>query len=439
MSRVGRNRPGIASSFGAAASVGRTAAVDVWRHWVMASFSLVAAFGVWFVIQDVENPRVRGVVPIDATQRIAVQAVNVPDNYIFEGAGAQVRVEARDEELQNLVADDFVATVNLNGYDPEGDAEVRVEVRSRKSGVRVLEAIPATIRPGLVRAQSRDDVQVTVNEIGTPPEGYELRRAETSIEPAFVKITGTPDQLERVVVVEVDVNMAGRRDSGTVEGDLVARTASGNAVTVSIDPPRAKVSLKIAQTFSQRTLPVAAQITGHPAPGFRVAAVTYEPETVQVTGLQSVMSGLARIEVEPVDITGAATNVTQTRGLVRVPNTSVDRTSVTVRVEIRPYDCAPGQPSSQCPTAAVAVAVDLLNIPTGYAYEERVLQTTIHVSGSATAIAALKPEDFKATASLAAGLPGKATYIVVLTAQPPGIRVDAVEPISITLKAITVP
>ena len=420
-------------------AIGRAATADLGRHWVMACFSLVAGFGIWFVIQDVENPRVRGLVPLDGSQSIAVEAKNVPDSYIFEGAAVRVRVEARDKDLPNLVADDFVASVNLNGYDPNGDAEVRVEVRSRRNGVRVLEADPPTITPILVRAQSRDDVQVTVNEIGTPPEGYELRRAETSIDPAFVKITGTPDQLDRIVAVEIDVQMAGRRDSGTVEGDLVARTASGNAVTVAIDPPRAKVSLRIAQTFSQRTLPVAAQITGHPAPGFRVAGISYDPESVQVTGVQNVMSGLTRIEIEPVDITGAATNVTQTRAIVRVPNTSVDRTSVIVRVEIRPYECSLSQPSSQCPTAAVAVAVELTNLPTGYTYEERILQTTIHVSGATATIAALKPEDFKATASLAAGLPGKANYIVVITGQPPGIRVDGVEPITITLRAISVP
>ncbi len=431
-------RYGLLSSASAAVSIGRSAAGDMSRHWAMACFSLVAGFGIWFVIQDVENPRVRGIVPLDGTQSIAVEAVNVPDNYIFEGAAVRVRVEARDEVLQDLAADDFAATVDLDGYEPGGDAEVRVEVRSRRSGVRVLEAIPATVRPSLIQAQTRDNLQVTVNEIGTPPEGYELRRNETNIEPAFVKITGTPDQLERVVAVEVDVNMAGRRDSATVEGDLVARTASGNVVTVSIDPPRARVGVIIAQTFSQRTLPVAAQVTGHPAPGFRVAGVTYDPGTVQVTGLQSVMSGLTRIEIESVDVTGAATNVTQTRALVRVANTSVDRASVVVRVEIRPYDCVLSQAASQCPTASVAVAVDLVNIPTGYTYEERVVQTTIRVSGASSAIAALQPADFKATASLAAGLPGKGSYLVAV-AGPTGIRVDSVEPVSITLKAISIP
>jgi hypothetical protein len=33
-------------------------------HWMLAIFSLIAAGGIWFVIQDIENPRVEALVPI---------------------------------------------------------------------------------------------------------------------------------------------------------------------------------------------------------------------------------------------------------------------------------------------------------------------------------------------------------------------------------------
>ena len=429
-------RDGLLSSIRAALGIGRAAAIDVGHHWVMACFSLLAGFGVWFAIQDVENPRVERTVPVNQ-QPVAVQAVNVPEGFIFVGQSVLIRVEAREADIESLVADHFTAQVDLSGIDPARESSVAVKVSSRKDNVRAIEAVPQSINVLLVPAVSRE-VKVEANYSGTVPDGYELRTNETVIEPAFVKVTGTQEQLDQVAAVEIDVGVSGRRDSGTVEGDLVARTESGNTVTVSIDPPRAKVTLKVAQTFTQRTLPVVAQITGHPAPGFWVAGISYDPETVQVTGPQSVMSGLTRIEIEPVDIGGAATNVTQTRAVVRVPNTSTDRTTVIVRVEIRPFDCSAGRPSSQCPTAAFSVGVTLTNTPPGYTFDQGLYQTTVRVSGSATTIATLKPEDFKATASLVAGLPGRAEYIVAVTA-PTGIRIDGVDPVIVTLKAIGVP
>ena len=39
------------------------ALVSLYQHWALALFSVAAALGIWFVIQDVENPRVEGRFP----------------------------------------------------------------------------------------------------------------------------------------------------------------------------------------------------------------------------------------------------------------------------------------------------------------------------------------------------------------------------------------
>ncbi len=439
---MNRTFEGIVSWFWLAWGVVRAAVGDIGRHWMMASFSLVAGFGVWFAIQDVENPRTTRDVPaFPAGQGIPIEGRNVPEGYLFPGGTVQqIRVEARERDVEELVADDFEAWVDLSDVDPSTATDVDIEVESRREGVRAVEALPSSVlRVQLVKAESLEDVPVQMHTSGALPDGYELAVNETEIEPAFVTLTGSAAQIARVSAVELDVNLNGRRDEqSTFEGDLVARDSSGNAVTVTIDPPRAKVTMAIKQTFSQRQLPVVAPITGHPAAGYEIARITYEPSNVLVSGLTSVVDELSEVSIDAVDVGGATTNVTQTRQ-IRIPNTSVDPTTVVVRVEIRPVECDLAQGESRgCATRTFAVGVTLQAPPSGLTYAPGAYMTQVYVTGSLTSLNDVAAEDFVASASLATGTAGPASYqvaVVLRDGVPPDIRVDDVNPVTVTLIA----
>src|SRR5438445_7185308 len=105
-------RRSVVSAWRAVSLLGTAGAVNVSQHWMLAIFSLAAAFGVWMVIQDVENPRVEGLAPVETDSRIPVQAVNVPDGYIvLDLQQVKAQVKARKDELGELRPGDFRATV----------------------------------------------------------------------------------------------------------------------------------------------------------------------------------------------------------------------------------------------------------------------------------------------------------------------------------------
>jgi YbbR domain-containing protein len=400
----------------------------------MASFSLVAGFGVWFAIQDVENPRVERDLPFPPGQGVPIEGRDVPNGYLFGGGTVTaVRVEVREEAVEDLGPEDFRAWVDLRDVDPENSTDVEVHVESLRDDVDALEAVPGTITIQLELAVTDPDQQVQVNYSGSLPDGYELLANETEVEPGFVSITGTAEQLESVASVEIDVSLDGRRDeSSTFEGDLVARSSSGDAVTVQIEPARAKVTMTIRQTFSQRQLPIVAPITGHPAAGYRIVQIVYEPPTALVSGVKGVMDGLSEIVVDEIDIGGATTNVTQTRQ-IRIPNASVQPTTVVVRVEIRRDECEISASDRGCPTATFIVAVSLGPPAPGLRVAEATpYWTEIEVSGPLSRLQELSSADFVASASLAAGAPGTASYSVAVDG-PEGVRVDSVDPITVTL------
>jgi YbbR domain-containing protein len=429
---MNRATDGFRSWLEVAVAVGRAAVTDIGRHWVMASFSLVAGFGVWFAIQDVENPRVSEVVQFEAGEGIPIEGRNVPEGFLFEGASVtEIRVEARDRDLEDLTGDDFEAWVDLTGA-VTGD-RVDVNVRSQREGVRAIEADPAVLDVELVPAEVTE-VQVRVNRSGALPDGYELDENGIDVEPRFVKVTGTDEQLANLDRVEIDVDLSGRRDNpSTYEGDLVARTASGSPLTVRIDPPRAKVTMEIQQTFSQRTLPVEAPITGHPAAGYEIERVVIDPETVVVSGRKEDVDRLTRVLVDAVDIGGATTDVSQTRQ-VRIPNIAAQPTTVLIRVEIREEECDLENDDSGCAAQTFRVGVNPLPPPAGLTLSGGPWFTLVRVSGPLARLQELSAADFVASASLVNGSAGTSSYGVAVVG-PAGVRVDEVDDISVTLTA----
>lgn len=401
----------------------RTSLASLYEHWALAGFSLVAAFAIWFVIEDVENPRVQGdFPPANEPASIQVSAQNTGDFIIArEITAVRVRVEARKGQLETLIGDDFEATVDAQGVKPGESVELAVHVKSKRDGVRVVKVDPPKVIVTLVQAEERE-FPVTVRRSSPLTPGYR-ESDEPSIDPPAVKVRGLPELVDSVTSVDVDVNLSGVRDDQTITGDLAAHTASSNEVTVTLSQTRAKVAFKIEQVFIQRAVAVLAQVTGTPAPGFTVTSISVNPQSVPLAGPESIMKGIQSLTTDPVDVTGAKTDVVINRNIQAPQNTTIDQRTASVRVEIKPIEGA----------SLFVVDPVFTNRPPGLVTEFGQYAVEVKVNGPLAALALLKPADIRATVSLAGSVAGTALYPVNITV-PAGLRADAVNPISVTLK-----
>lgn len=412
----------------------RAGAQSVTSHWALAGFSLIAAFGLWMAIQDVENPQIEGTAPSSGV--IPVRAVNVPDGYLVDSIPpVSVRVRARRALIDELLPSDFEAKVDVSGVDPNSDGAFRpVIVTSRRNGVSVV-GQPEEVLVRLVPSVSRE-VQVSINRTSRLPSDYE-EAEPPKIDPAFVTISGREELVSSVASVELDVPLSGVREQNySYKGDLVARTQGGNPVEVQISQSEATAVFKIQQIFSTRTIAITPRITGTLPPGFRLGNITVEPLAVVVTGPMAVIDSLGPwLSTEPVDVTGARQAVTKTTQIERPENVSFgDRPngSVVVRVEILPAEC--GGPNSQCEAVTWVVAPRFTDVPAGLAPEPRAYSVEVRVTGSLAQLRALKDGDIRADVSLADGQAGAAGYAVRITG-PEGLRFEA-DPITVTLVSV---
>jgi YbbR domain-containing protein len=169
-------------------------------------------------------------------------------------------------------------------------------------------------------------ISVTIDELGTTTltvsiervkalaPGFHEQTAATTVTPPSVRIDGPKSQLtgiQAVVLVEMDAyNSPGFNQPFSV----VLWDTNKKPVTKSMTATPAQVSVKMVIQADAITVdkPVGWTLTGQPAAGYRLVNVQIAPTAVQATGLQNTLAGLVLLATDPIDLTGAKTDIVRT-------------------------------------------------------------------------------------------------------------------------------
>ncbi len=426
-----RNENGKLSWPCAVVEAARGSLASFYEHWALALFSLVAAFSIWFVIQDVENPRIRDRFPGEAQAGLVVEAINTDDAIPNRDYRVHVEVEGREDDLAALSPDDFEATIDVKDLPVGVPSQVPVKVVSHRDGVRVISVDPATVEVTLEPLVERQ-LDVTVTSSGQLPTGFTV--ADRKLEPLTVTVRGLEDLLATVVSVDLDVNLnALREGTTTIENELKARSITGAEVDVTITPARGKVTYVVEQSFVQRLLPVVPVLTGQPATGYRIGAISIEPPVVLVAGEKSVVDGLTQLTTEAIALTNANSEIRLIRNIETPQKTALERRTVSIRIEVKPIECAGGPTATPCGAVSVQVAPAFTGLPPGL-FVQGTVAVTVQLTGPLAAIQALKPGDVKATVSLAGGAAGPGLFPVTVTLPASSqVKAEQPDPVPVTL------
>lgn len=101
----------------------------------------------------------------------------------------------------------------------------------------------------------------------------------------------------------IEVNLADHAE-GASSVDFSLSPIAGlpaDSRLVHISPPSVEVTLEPRQS---RVLPVTPTLTGEPAEGFKLIGARVTPDTVEITGAQSLLRDLTEVQTDLVDISG---------------------------------------------------------------------------------------------------------------------------------------
>jgi YbbR domain-containing protein len=152
-----------------------------------------------------------------------------------------------------------------------------------------------------------------------------------------IGVRGPWTRIQRLDDREIEpirIDLSKTRDTVLHFSDSMVTVPAGLRV-VSISPSETKIDF---EPRAEREIVVQPVLEGQPMEGFRVNAITVEPDKVRIAGPKKLIQRLERLTTRPLRIADATGAVRETVSLETPPHASqyLDAGSVTVTVDIRP-------------------------------------------------------------------------------------------------------
>lgn len=300
--------------------------------------SLMLAILIWITATQTEDPT------ISKSLQVPLEFINQPSETTLVSPTAANRavlltVQGRASVLSDINRDDFTATVDLNGVSFAEDQLVDVVVQQLNAQVNIVSQSPPQVTVRMEELVSAD-IPVEAEIRGSVARGYS--RGQASIDPAAIAVVGTASEVESLDFALVTINLTGdERETIVAERQPIFYDKQGQIASVrnlDVSARNVVVTIPINESadFAEKIITV--DITGEPAPGYRVLSVNVDPTSVLVRGRPTQLNLLTQLRTETIDITGLTETFVAPVTLALPDGVALDTiTEITVTVEIEPF------------------------------------------------------------------------------------------------------
>jgi YbbR domain-containing protein len=187
----------------------------------------------------------------------------------------------------------------------------------------------------MVRSDKDAATGVTVRVVYTLPSDRVL--VSEPVSEVRVGVRGPWTAIQRLDGQQIEpirIDLSRTKDSVMHFSESMISVPAGLRV-VSISPPDTKLDF---EPRAERDVPVQPLIDGQPQEGFRITAITVEPDRVRIAGPKRIVQRIERITTRPLHIADATGEVRDTVQLEPAPHACqyLGAATVTVTADVRP-------------------------------------------------------------------------------------------------------
>jgi YbbR domain-containing protein len=363
---------------------------------------------------------------------VEIKVIGQPTDAVIVGnlpAVTDIRYVAPTDIAGRLTTASFTPSIDLSNVTPTTSqptvsAEVHMDVADKR--IRII-----SFQPQFVSVQldplTQKSVPIEV-KTGAVPSGLDIGPPKLSVDRATV--SGPDSNVRLVTAVQAPVLVQSSGIDVHEDVPLIAVDALGNPVTpVDINPEMVHVDVTVGSQVQTRNLPINPVVTGAPALGFIVSAITVNPTVVNVQGDADQLGGLARIDTAPISIEQAKATTSATVPLALpdgVVAISASQVSVTVTLV------------AVSGTRAFSAGLVLSGARDDRRYSLSTDQVIVTLGGTLADLDTLQGRSFTATLDVSALAIGSHDVGVKLNV-PTGIKVNAISPPRVTVTVAAVP
>lgn len=364
--------------------------------------SLVIAIGLWFMVINTENPletrSYTANIQLQNEEALFERGYVVVNEDEITSTRVTVRLRGQRLALDTLSQSStkVQAVVDLDNviYSYNGEpvsVPVKIVIPSVvNDSFEILSKSIQTVTVDIQPYINKDfEVKAVVNN--TDSDTVQLANAVAS--PGTVTVYGAKSVVNSIAEVRAEVNPEILEDGMVITTAPVAYDAEGNVVD-KVTFSSNELSVKIGMD-EMKSVRVAVDITGRAAEGYEVTGIYVSPDTVDVAGKASDLSGVSIIRLPDIDVTGIDSNITKEfsvedylpEGLRVIGADGSDKITVTVSVE--------EETTKEIVIPAESIAVEG-TLEEGLSAHIAGNDMTITISGAGSVISTVEADDIKA-------------------------------------------
>ncbi|MDO4287986.1 MAG: CdaR family protein [Eubacterium sp.] len=385
-------------------------------------FAIVLAILLWayingssndIIVQDINS------IPVTLTNTEVLKENNLvlSDN---RGYYVNLRVKGTDRSLTAIDRKEITAEVDLSNITSAGSYDQEIVVKGLSNSVILEEVNPQTIRLEV------DSIVDSEREVSVVTEGKPAgdNVVVSAASEAKVQVTGASAALARIDKLIATADVSGMSEDGTQYQPVVAYDADGNIIEDLVFTPNVvAVDITIGKT---KEIPISTpQIVGNAAEGYKATKISVSPSEKLVGAKASLLSSIASISVDAVDISGASKTVTKEVNLKLPEGASFldGNSKVTVTVDIEPV----------VERSFTVDKIDIRNLGNGLRVTKvQDSSVVVKLSGISSELNQLKNEDISAYIDLSGQNTGQVEVDIKVDA-PSGTTVQAISPSKTTV------
>lgn len=263
--------------------------------------SLVVAFLIWLLIENIDNPtrsRLLRDVPIQVVNGDSVTEIDKVYDIVSDET-VVLKVTERKSIIDSLSASDFSVTADMENLNEMNTVPLTVTCSNPLVSWDEIETVPSSMKVKLEQKKQSEFV-VSVSVTGQPEKGFEVGRTEI-VQGKTVQIAGPESMLNRIGQVVAPINVARISNDQRINATLNVYDKNGDPMQMNRLQVKDASGVLLAENAVmvdvslwevRSDIPVEVQIKGTPVEGYRLAGVTTMPETVSLTGTKEALDSL---------------------------------------------------------------------------------------------------------------------------------------------------
>ncbi|MEZ4086956.1 MAG: CdaR family protein [Candidatus Gracilibacteria bacterium] len=259
--------------------------------------ALISAIVLWFVVITVENTIY--VFP----QELEIDVRNLGSNLSLANELPEVKLflQVSKEELKSLTPDDFNVYIDL-GNAQAGEKSAQIQASTTVPQVKILKIEPVQVDLKLSPVTEKE-VEVEINVIGNPQEGYIVSNVEAGNQ--TVKVTGAQSLIENIESVQADLLLDGS-EKGEINQSVMLKLKDSNNVEaglIQIVPEQIIIRADITSEVEEKEVDIVPQFNNENDRNLWENNIEFEPQIVLIRGKEEDLANITSIETNNIEVT----------------------------------------------------------------------------------------------------------------------------------------